>query len=655
MERRLAAILVADIVGYSAQMERDEAGTYARVTARRREIFEPEIARHQGRIFKLTGDGLLAEFSSAVQAVECAMALQTALAERNRDVGPDQVILARIGINLGEVIVDGEDRLGEGVNIAARLEQLADPGGICVSEKVAREVERKLAFGFESMGQRMVKNISEPIHVYRVSADVTKGPRRAAAGGPRRRWAIGAVATLGLMAIVGGGLYAARGPVAVPAGVAAVVAMQSDSLPVLWVYPFVTAADVPDADKLGEQIAREITDALATSTDLAAVAGISPTDTGDASQPTPAADYILTGRITREGDMFGLHVELADASGQNMLWTGNRVFTEAEFADERGSFAGRVYASLLGSRGEILRVEEAQTWQKVPEELTEYDFHLRGAVRLIGGTDIDRIEGRAYWRDGLERFPDSALLRLDLAEGQYRDAVRNPKIAAQGISSAWHLLGQAEARLDRQPEHLARAANWRLPYLRAILLPLALGDFDKAVQQAQQARAMMPRDPQVAADLAQVLANAGSVQTAIDWARFAIDRQYNPPDDFHAVLGWALYLANRPQEAVAAFQRMRDPVSAEHAAALVAMGRRAEGEAMIAALQARNPDAVSADVLLFGTGGRVHRTATNSQLEVDLAGVMDGQGKRFGPNGPRMLKRDLDGPAMKRAPDASFD
>ena len=130
MERRLSAILAADIVGYSAQMERDESGTFDRVTARRKDIFEPEIARHQGRIFKLMGDGILAEFGSVVQAVECAMSIQTALEDRNREVHEGQAILARIGINLGEVIVDGDDRYGEGVNIAARLEGLADPGGI---------------------------------------------------------------------------------------------------------------------------------------------------------------------------------------------------------------------------------------------------------------------------------------------------------------------------------------------------------------------------------------------------------------------------------------------------------------------------------------------------------------------------------------------
>ena len=138
MDRKLAAILAADVVGYSALMERDEAGTFERLKAGRKELFEPEIARHHGRIFKLMGDGLLAEFGSVVDAVECAVSLQRGLSERNANVPEDQRIQVRIGINLGEVIVEGDDRYGDGVNIAARLEQLADPGGICVSGKVAR-------------------------------------------------------------------------------------------------------------------------------------------------------------------------------------------------------------------------------------------------------------------------------------------------------------------------------------------------------------------------------------------------------------------------------------------------------------------------------------------------------------------------------------
>jgi class 3 adenylate cyclase len=153
MERRLAAILAADVVGYSRLMEQDEAGTFERLRAHRKDLFEPEIEKHHGRVFKLMGDGILAEFGSVVEAVECAVALQRSMAERNASVEESQRIDVRIGINLGEVIVEGDDRYGEGVNIAARLQQFADPGGICVSGKVSKEVEKKLAFGFEPMGE----------------------------------------------------------------------------------------------------------------------------------------------------------------------------------------------------------------------------------------------------------------------------------------------------------------------------------------------------------------------------------------------------------------------------------------------------------------------------------------------------------------------
>jgi adenylate cyclase len=168
MERKLAAILAADVVGYSALMEKDEAGTFDRLKTHRKELFEPEIKKHHGRIFKLMGDGLLSEFGSVVDAVECAVAVQRNMAERNAGVEADKRIEVRIGVNLGEVIVEGKDRHGEGVNIAARLQQLAPPGGICISGKVAKEVEKKLAFGFEPMGEQRVKNIAEPIEVFRV-------------------------------------------------------------------------------------------------------------------------------------------------------------------------------------------------------------------------------------------------------------------------------------------------------------------------------------------------------------------------------------------------------------------------------------------------------------------------------------------------------
>ena len=184
MERKLAAILAIDVVGYSALMEADEAGTFDRLKRGRNELFEPEIATRHGRIFKLMGDGLLAEFGSVVDAVECAVTLQRGMAERNASVAEDQRFEVRIGINLGEVIVEGDDRYGEGVNVASRLQQLAEPGGICVSEKVSKEVRQKLAFAFEPMGEQRVKNIAEPIYCYRVNLQLPRALRSA----DRHRW-----------------------------------------------------------------------------------------------------------------------------------------------------------------------------------------------------------------------------------------------------------------------------------------------------------------------------------------------------------------------------------------------------------------------------------------------------------------------------------
>lgn len=260
MERKLSAILVADIVGYSAQMERDEEGTFARVTARRKDLFEPEVVRHNGRIFKLVGDGVLVEFQSAVQAVECAVALQAGLQDRNRSLPEDQAIHLRIGINLGEVIVDGDDRYGEGVNLAARLEQLADAGGICVSEKVAREVERKLAFGFELMGERHVRNIAEPVHVYRVSPDRTKGPRAEDRRGGRTRHLMRLAATLALVASLGALAFAFWPGSA-----------RQASPPALAILPFDNVSGDAAQDYLGTGVADDIITMLSTSPTLRVV------------------------------------------------------------------------------------------------------------------------------------------------------------------------------------------------------------------------------------------------------------------------------------------------------------------------------------------------------------------------------------------------
>ena len=171
VERKLAAIFAADIVGYSRLMGADEEGTHAAVTELRRELIARQIAEHHGRIVKLTGDGFLAEFASVVDAVRCAVELQRRMAERNAGAPTGRRIEFRVGINIGDIIVEAEDIYGDGVNIAARLEALAEPGGICVSRVVRDQVRDKLDVVFDDMGEQQVKNIARPVRVYRVRGE----------------------------------------------------------------------------------------------------------------------------------------------------------------------------------------------------------------------------------------------------------------------------------------------------------------------------------------------------------------------------------------------------------------------------------------------------------------------------------------------------
>src|SRR6266851_4388644 len=214
-ERQLAAVVAADIAGYSRLMGADEEGTLAQLKACRRDLIDPGITRHRGRIVKTTGDGLLGEFSSPVEAVSWAVETQQGMIERNADVPDDRRILFRVGINLGDVIVDDKDLYGDAVNIAARLENLAEPGGICVSSTIREQIRDRLALPFADGGEQSVKNIARPIRVYALSADAVAALPKAGAPEPAapspppgghlyQRRNIAAAALVGTLIVAGG-------------------------------------------------------------------------------------------------------------------------------------------------------------------------------------------------------------------------------------------------------------------------------------------------------------------------------------------------------------------------------------------------------------------------------------------------------------------
>src|SRR5712692_5951848 len=205
MERKLTAILCADVFGYSRLMGDDEEATLRTLTSYRK-LIDGLIQQHRGRFVNSAGDSVLAEFASVVNAIQCAVEIQTTLNAENANIPPEQRMEFRIGVNLGDVMVDGEQIYGDGVNVAARLESLADPGGICISRTVHDQIKNKLALGYEDLGEQSVKNIAEPVRVFRVMLEggaATRTTAKATERSLRKHWRGGAFSLVGLAIIVG--------------------------------------------------------------------------------------------------------------------------------------------------------------------------------------------------------------------------------------------------------------------------------------------------------------------------------------------------------------------------------------------------------------------------------------------------------------------
>src|SRR6516165_3586724 len=265
VERRLTAILAADVAGYSRLMGVDEEGTLAGLKAHRRELVDPKIAEHRGRIVKTAGDGLLAEFVSVVDAVRCAVEIQREMVGRNAVVPPDRRIEFRVGINLGDIISEEGDIFGDGVNVAARLEALAEPGGICVNRVVRDQVRDKLALAFEDLGEQQVKNIARPVRAYRVLTDAAIPAATSAARRRLPRWAV--AAGIAAFLILAGGaagvwhLYPVH-PAATVAGAPARTPALPDK-PSIAVLPFANLSGDPAQDYLADGLTDNLLDALA--------------------------------------------------------------------------------------------------------------------------------------------------------------------------------------------------------------------------------------------------------------------------------------------------------------------------------------------------------------------------------------------------------
>lgn len=500
MERKLVAILAADVVGYSAHMEVDEEGTFARLTAGRKELFEPEIKKHHGRIFKLMGDGLLAEFGSVVDAVECAVALQRGMAERNVDIPETQKIEVRIGVNLGEVIVEGKDRYGEGVNIASRLQQIAEPGGIVVSSKVSREVEKKLAFSFEPMGEQRVKNIVEPITCYRVNLH-----GQSVAQQTRPQSAMSSLPDKASIAVL----------------------------------PFVNMSSEAEQEYFVDGLAEDLI------TDLSKVSGLfvisrqsafafknKPMDVRAIAKDLRVR-YIVEGSVRRAASRIRINAQLIDAEDGAHIWADRFDRDLADIFSLQDEVVNKIVSALTGA----LHATGLRPVRRA-NNIEAYELFVRG--RSLANQSLHTKAARQLLERAIELDPGFAEAHAWLAVSHHLGWLYCGEPAEEHRLLS-RLAAQRAVSID--PENTE--AHLVLGYLRAYEGELAEGvaEFEKALR-------INPNHSEGWALLADLRVFEGRAEEGIDCANNAFRLNPHPSGDYYWLLGWAEYAAGRYDDAV---------------------------------------------------------------------------------------------------------
>jgi TolB-like protein/class 3 adenylate cyclase len=426
VERRLAAILAADVAGYSRLMGVDEEGTLARLKALRRELADPKIKEHRGRIVKTTGDGLLLEFASVVDAVRCAVEVQREMAERNADEPPDRRIEFRMGINVGDIIKDGRDIHGDGVNVAARLEALAEPGGICVSRVVRDQVRDKLAFSFEDMGEQQVKNITRPVRVHRI--------------------------------VLGEG----AGPFEPPTGTSAKPPLPLPDKPSIAVLPFQNMSGDPEQEYFADGMVEEIITALSRIRWLFVIARNSSfTYKGQAVDVKQVGRelgvrYVLEGSVRKAGGQVRITAQLIEAETDAHLWA-ERFDGSLEDVFE---LQDRVAISVAGVMEPTLQAAEIRRSAERPtNDMTAYDLYLRALALAFSWEKDAIIRALDLLEQAIERDPRYGAALVEAASRHFEMHVNgwseDPEVSRR---KGTELVRRALAVAGDDPNVLCKAA-----------------------------------------------------------------------------------------------------------------------------------------------------------------------------------------------------
>jgi adenylate cyclase len=549
-ERRLAAVLAADMVGYSRLMEVDEAGTLARLKTHRIELIDPAIAKNRGRIIKTTGDGILVEFQSVADAVMCAADVQRRMLRRNLDVSPARSIQFRIGINLGDVIVEDDDIFGDGVNVAARLEALAEPGGICVSGAVRDQVGDRLDdIAFEDIGDQSVKNIARPIRVFRVRLE-----------------------------------SATTAPEAMKdAGVATTLSRK----PSIAVLPLANMSGDPEQEFFADGLTEDIITELSRFRDLLVISRNSSfVHKGKAVKVQEVArefgvDYVLEGSVRKAGDRIRVTVQLIEAATDLHIWAERYDRKLEDIFAIQDEMTCAIVATLPG------RVEAAthdRAKRKQTGNMAAYECVLTAKVLHHRSIREDNAEAQRLLDRALALDPNYAHAHA------WKGCVLGQMWTYGWCADRDATLQQVVAELE-----IALALDDNDSDVHRILAALSLtsNDHDKAAYHQERALALNPNYDLVVVQQGELLTWLGRPEEGIDWIRKAMRLNPYHPERFWNHLGRACFCAEKYAEAAEAFSRITRPDHTHHAflaATFAHMGNAVAASAHTAEVLKREPN-----------------------------------------------------------------
>jgi adenylate cyclase len=552
VQRKLMAIMAGDMVGYSRLMEIDEDGTFARLKAHRLELVDPAIAKYKGRIIKSTGDGILVEFASAAEAVQCALEIQRRMIRRNCDVAADRRIQFRIGINLGDVIIESGDVFGDGVNIAARLEQLAEPDGITVSQAVRDQMTSRFDILFDDLGDQHVKNINRPIRTFRV--------------------------------VIGdGGTTPADSP---GAQQSAPKESPVEHLSIA-VLPFINMSGDADQEFFADGLTEDIITELSRFRDLLVISRNSTfVFKGRAVNVQEVArelgvHYVVEGSVRKAGNRVRITVQLIDALSDRHVWAERYDRDLSDIFEIQDEVTSSIVSTLPG------RVEAAahdRAKRKTTDNMDAYERVLAAKVLHHRSNREDNAAAQTMISSAISLDPNYAHAHAWRA-----------CILGQACVHAWPEDIQATWNEAFREVEIAMSLDDADADVQRLLaaVGLAQNDFDAVRQHQQRGLALNPNYDLLVVQQGEYLTWIGQPEEGIEWIRKAMRLNPHHPERFWGHLARAYFVARRYEEAIEALRRMAKPdkfSQALLAAAHAQLGNQTEAAAGVRAVLAADPD-----------------------------------------------------------------